>query len=93
MMTLDQSASYLDPHKITLLAIQVLRVFVNGVTAGQKGSSNIAIPDLEAKGFAQWDDTILNAIDQLMVRGQIYHSHEAWLRSRSCADKRWRLYF
>jgi len=46
----------------------VLRVFVNGVTAGQKSSSNIAIPDLEAKGFAQWDDTILNAIDQLMVR-------------------------
>ena len=53
-----------------VVSVQVLRVFVNGVTAGQKGSSNIAIPipDLEAKGFAQWDDTILNAIDQLMVR-------------------------
>ena len=54
-----------DSHTVV---VQVLRVFVNGVTAGQKGSSNIAIPDLEAKGFAQWDDTILNAIDQLMVR-------------------------
>lgn len=48
--------------------MKVLRVFVNGVNSGQKGSDNIAIPDLEANGFAQWDDTILNAIDTLMVR-------------------------
>lgn len=79
MMTLNKPALYSDSHKITLLAVQVLRVFVNGVTAGQKGSTNVVIPDLEAKGFAQWDDTILNAIDQLMVRGQTYHTHTVWL--------------
>jgi len=53
--------------------MKVLRVFVNGVTAGQKGSTNVAIPDLEAKGFAQWDDTILNAIDQLMVEAHAWN--------------------
>jgi len=79
MMTLDKPPSYLYPQQTTFLAAQVLRVFVNGVTAGQKGSTNVAIPDLEAKGFAQWDDTILNAIDQLMVRGQTCHTHTVWL--------------
>ncbi|KAJ7479277.1 glycoside hydrolase family 5 protein [Mycena latifolia] len=47
--------------------MKVLRTWVTGVGAGQKASNNIAVPDLEAKGLGNYDDTVLNLIDQLMV--------------------------
>ncbi|KAF8181936.1 hypothetical protein K438DRAFT_1601245, partial [Mycena galopus ATCC 62051] len=47
--------------------LQVLRTWVTGLAAGQKDSDNIAVPDLEANGIGNYDDTVLNLIDQLMV--------------------------
>ncbi|KAJ6498680.1 glycoside hydrolase family 5 protein [Mycena vulgaris] len=47
--------------------MKVLRVWVTGFGAGQKASNNIAVNDLEAKGLGNYDDTVLNLIDQLMV--------------------------
>ncbi|KAJ7726269.1 glycoside hydrolase superfamily [Mycena maculata] len=47
--------------------MKVLRTWVSGAAAGQKGSDNIDVPDLEANGIGRYDDTILTAIDQLMV--------------------------
>ncbi|EIW75190.1 glycoside hydrolase family 5 protein [Coniophora puteana RWD-64-598 SS2] len=52
--------------------MKVLRTFVQGVPAGQKGSDNIQVNDVEGNGIGQWDDTILNAIDELMVLAQGY---------------------
>lgn len=53
--------------------MKVLRVFVNGIGNYAKGASLTAIPDLEHNGFAQWDDTILNAIDTLMVEAHAWN--------------------
>ncbi|KAJ6552845.1 hypothetical protein B0H19DRAFT_1210978 [Mycena capillaripes] len=47
--------------------MKVLRTWVGGLHAGQKASTNIAVPDLEANGIGSYDDTVLNLIDQLMV--------------------------
>ncbi|KAF5360071.1 hypothetical protein D9758_007553 [Tetrapyrgos nigripes] len=47
--------------------MKVLRTWVTGHAAGQKGSDNQAVPDLEHNGLGTYDDTILNQIDQLMV--------------------------
>ncbi|KAJ7246835.1 glycoside hydrolase family 5 protein [Mycena haematopus] len=47
--------------------MKVLRTWVTGIGAGQKASDNIAVPDLEANGIGNYDDTVLNLIDQLMV--------------------------
>ncbi|KAJ7024988.1 glycoside hydrolase family 5 protein [Mycena alexandri] len=47
--------------------MKVLRTWVTGVGAGQKASDNIFVPDLEANGIGNYDDTVLNLIDQLMV--------------------------
>ncbi|KAJ7491757.1 glycoside hydrolase family 5 protein [Mycena galericulata] len=47
--------------------MRVLRTFVTGVPAGQKTSDSIAVPDLEANGIGDYDDTVLDLIDQLMV--------------------------
>ncbi|KAJ7874393.1 glycoside hydrolase family 5 protein [Mycena leptocephala] len=47
--------------------MKVLRTWVTGVGAGQKASNNIAVRDLEANGIGNYDDTVLNLIDQLMV--------------------------
>ncbi|KAJ3782161.1 glycoside hydrolase family 5 protein [Lentinula aff. detonsa] len=47
--------------------MKVLRTWVSGQSAGQKGSDSVAVPDLEANGIGNYDDTILNLIDQLMV--------------------------
>ncbi|KIK55243.1 glycoside hydrolase family 5 protein [Collybiopsis luxurians FD-317 M1] len=62
-----------DSDRIALLdamqaaGMKVLRTWVTGHAAGQKGSDNVAVPDLEANGIGNYDDTILNMIDQLMV--------------------------
>ncbi|KAF7351808.1 hypothetical protein MVEN_01141700 [Mycena venus] len=47
--------------------MKVLRTWVTGVGAGQKASNNIAVPDLEANGIGNYNDAVLNLIDQLMV--------------------------
>ncbi|KAF7362591.1 hypothetical protein MVEN_00607900 [Mycena venus] len=47
--------------------MKVLRTWVTGVGAGQKASDNIAVPDLEANGIGNYNDAVLNLIDQLMV--------------------------
>ncbi|KAF7314147.1 Glycoside hydrolase [Mycena chlorophos] len=47
--------------------MKVLRTWVTGVGAGQKNSDNMEVPDLEANGIGNYDDTVLNLIDQLMV--------------------------
>ncbi|KAF8826204.1 hypothetical protein HHX47_DHR6000617 [Lentinula edodes] len=62
-----------ESDRITLLdgmqaaGMKVLRTWVSGQTAGQKKSDSVAVPDLEANGIGNYDDTILNLIDQLMV--------------------------
>ena len=48
--------------------IQVVRIFINGVSAGSKGSSSVGAPDLEQNVVGQYDDTVLSMIDSLMVR-------------------------
>lgn len=48
---------------------------MTGVGAGQKGSDSISVPDLEAKGIGNYDDTVLNLIDQLMVRSDFSSPH------------------
>lgn len=40
---------------------------MTGHSAGQKGSDNAAVNDLEANGLGNYNDTILTLIDQLMV--------------------------
>ncbi|KAH7097923.1 glycoside hydrolase family 5 protein [Auriculariales sp. MPI-PUGE-AT-0066] len=52
--------------------MKVLRTFVQGVSAGAKNSSNGDLPDLEPNAIGEYDDTILNAIDQLMVEAHDY---------------------
>ncbi|KAK7033943.1 hypothetical protein VNI00_012570 [Paramarasmius palmivorus] len=47
--------------------MKVLRTWVTGHDAGQKGSNSRAVPDLEHNGIGTYDDTILDQIDQLMV--------------------------
>ncbi|KAH7097920.1 glycoside hydrolase superfamily [Auriculariales sp. MPI-PUGE-AT-0066] len=53
--------------------MKVLRTFVNGVSSGQKNGDNRAVPDLEPNAIRQYDDTILNAIDQLMVEAHAWN--------------------
>ncbi|TFK39569.1 glycoside hydrolase [Crucibulum laeve] len=55
----------LDGMKVA--GMKVLRTWVTGHEAGQKGSSTTKIVDLEANGIRNYDDTILDQIDQLMV--------------------------
>jgi mannan endo-1,4-beta-mannosidase len=47
--------------------MKVLRTWVTGHAAGQKGSDSREVPDLEHNGLGTYDDTILNQLDQLMV--------------------------
>ncbi|KAJ7160592.1 glycoside hydrolase family 5 protein [Mycena crocata] len=47
--------------------MKVLRTWVSGHAAGQKGSNNKQVPDLEEGGIGKYDETVLNQIDQLMV--------------------------
>ncbi|KAF9461513.1 glycoside hydrolase family 5 protein [Collybia nuda] len=47
--------------------MKVLRTWVTGHEAGQKGSNNRKVLDLEANGIRNYNDTILDLIDQLMV--------------------------
>ncbi|ESK91570.1 glycoside hydrolase family 5 protein [Moniliophthora roreri MCA 2997] len=47
--------------------MKVLRTWVTGHDAGQKGSNSRAVPDLEHNGIGTYDETILDQIDQLMV--------------------------
>ncbi|KAF8181368.1 glycoside hydrolase family 5 protein [Mycena galopus ATCC 62051] len=48
--------------------MKVLRTWVTGFGAGQKASDNVAVNDLEANGLGTYNDTVLDLIDQLMVR-------------------------
>ncbi|KZP30326.1 glycoside hydrolase family 5 protein [Athelia psychrophila] len=52
--------------------MKVLRTFVQGVDASQKNSSNIYVPDVEPITIGIYNDTILDAIDQLMVEANSY---------------------
>lgn len=45
----------------------MLRTWVTGHEAGQKGSNSVKILDLEANGIRNYNDTILDQVDQLMV--------------------------
>ncbi|KAJ6462127.1 glycoside hydrolase family 5 protein [Mycena sanguinolenta] len=47
--------------------MKVLWTWVTDLAAGQKASeASLVIPDLEANGIGNYDDTVLNLIDQLM---------------------------
>eukprot|EP00798_Chlamydomonas_sp_ICE-L_P031538 gene31538-6723_t len=49
--------------------MEVIRIFINRIDAEAKGSNCITVPDLEdTRVGAAYDDTILNAIDALMVQ-------------------------
>ncbi|KAJ7112904.1 glycoside hydrolase superfamily [Mycena epipterygia] len=47
--------------------MKVLRTWVSGNSAGQKGSTSTEAADVEGGGIGQYDDTVLDKIDQLMV--------------------------
>ncbi|KZO98304.1 glycoside hydrolase family 5 protein [Calocera viscosa TUFC12733] len=45
----------------------VVRIFINQVQANNKGSGNTAYNDVEVGSVGNWDDTVLQAIDSMMV--------------------------
>ncbi|KAJ7764120.1 glycoside hydrolase family 5 protein [Mycena maculata] len=53
---------------------KVLRTWVTGLSAGQRDNDNIAVPHLEANGIGNYDDTVLDFIDQLMVDAESSYS-------------------
>ncbi|KAF8319990.1 glycoside hydrolase [Clavulina sp. PMI_390] len=65
--SLSQTSRYALLNAMQAANMKVLRTWVSGHSAGQKGSDNTAVNDLEWQGVGTYDDTILNAIDQLMV--------------------------
>ena len=47
--------------------LKTVRIFISYTYAGNKGSNNVQINDLEPNQLGQYDDTILLRIDQLML--------------------------
>eukprot|EP00798_Chlamydomonas_sp_ICE-L_P010273 gene10273-8194_t len=55
--------------------MEVIRIFINRIDAGAKGSNCVTVPDLEdTRVGAPYNDTILNAIDALMVQVRLWSS-------------------
>ncbi|KZT25900.1 glycoside hydrolase family 5 protein [Neolentinus lepideus HHB14362 ss-1] len=52
--------------------MKVLRTWVTGLGSGQKNSDNRAVGDLEHGGLGNYDDTVLNLIDQTMLTAHDY---------------------
>ncbi|EPQ51226.1 glycoside hydrolase [Gloeophyllum trabeum ATCC 11539] len=52
--------------------MKVLRTWVTGLDAGQKDSDNSAVGDLEHGGLGNYDDHVLDLIDQTMVIAHNY---------------------
>ncbi|KZT25503.1 glycoside hydrolase family 5 protein [Neolentinus lepideus HHB14362 ss-1] len=52
--------------------MKVLRTWVTGLGSGQKNSANKAVNDLEHAGLGQYDDTVLNLLDQTMLIAHNY---------------------
>ncbi|KAJ1560930.1 hypothetical protein HK405_005479, partial [Cladochytrium tenue] len=50
-----------------------VRIFINTVAPNAKGSSASWVEDVEATAVGQYNDTILELIDDLMVRASAYH--------------------
>ncbi|KAJ7899213.1 hypothetical protein B0H14DRAFT_2556780 [Mycena olivaceomarginata] len=48
--------------------MKVLHTWATGIGAGQKASNNISVCDLEVNGIGNYDDTVMNLIDQLVMR-------------------------
>ncbi|KAJ1564526.1 hypothetical protein HK405_014636 [Cladochytrium tenue] len=47
---------------------KAVRIFINHVYAGSKGTSAVGVNDLEQYTVGQYDDTVLNLVDDLMAR-------------------------
>ncbi|TFK50436.1 glycoside hydrolase [Heliocybe sulcata] len=52
--------------------MKVLRTWVTGIPSGQKASDNTAVGDLEHNGLGNYDDKVLDLIDQTMVIAHNY---------------------
>jgi mannan endo-1,4-beta-mannosidase len=61
----DEQLQVLDAMKAA--GLRTLRIFISQQWANQKGSSNVAVSDVEHP-VGTYDDSILNMIDSLMVR-------------------------
>jgi len=63
-----------DSDQISILTalkaahVQVVRIFINSVGAGSKGSSSVGVRDLEQTSVGVYDDTVLFMIDKLMSK-------------------------
>ncbi|EJU01837.1 glycoside hydrolase [Dacryopinax primogenitus] len=56
--------------KLAASGFTVIRIFINQVLANNKSSGNQAYNDVEVGSVGNWDDTVLEAIDSLMVECQ-----------------------
>lgn len=56
--------------------LKTVRIFISETFDNNKNTGSVYMPDIEPKAVGRWDDTQLEAIDQLMIearqRGQ-YH--------------------
>ena len=52
--------------------MKVVRIFISAVGKGAKGSSAETVPDVEPRMVGEWDDSVLEKIDQLMVEAVKY---------------------
>ncbi|KAJ3180370.1 hypothetical protein HDU85_004075 [Gaertneriomyces sp. JEL0708] len=53
--------------KMQAANLKVVRVFINEMFANEKNSGNRAVNDLETREVGQYDDGVLNMMDELMV--------------------------
>ncbi|KZT57367.1 glycoside hydrolase family 5 protein [Calocera cornea HHB12733] len=66
-----------DPNRYTILSqlavsgFTVVRIFINQVQANNKGSGNAAYNDVETGSVGNWDDSVLQAIDSMMVECKV----------------------
>ncbi|KAF2762541.1 glycoside hydrolase family 5 protein [Pseudovirgaria hyperparasitica] len=52
--------------------VKVLRVWLDGEEANQKGTQHVAYPSLEVDYIGDWDDTVLERYDDFMVNAKDY---------------------
>ncbi|KAI0471666.1 glycoside hydrolase superfamily [Xylariaceae sp. FL0804] len=54
------------------IGAKVLRVWLDGQTSPQKGTTFTSFPSLETDSPGDWDDTVLNLLDDVMVKAHDY---------------------
>lgn len=50
--------------------LKTVRIFISETFENNKNTGSVYMPDIEPKAVGKWDDTQLEAIDQLMVEAR-----------------------